>query len=68
MLQAIKFPISVNFDDGTTDMFDDVRDLECNLEHFDSEDAPGCTVFDAAGRRLVLRIELLELKDLRLAT
>ena len=68
MLQAIKFPVSVTFDDGTTDVFDDIEDLECNLEHFDSERAPGCTVLDAQGQRLVLRIELLHLEELRLAS
>ena len=65
MQQAIAFPVYVTFEDGTTEAFDDVSDLECNLEHFDSELSPTCSVFDANGQRLVLRIDLLELKELR---
>ena len=66
MQQAVKFPVYVTFGDGSTNTFDDIADLECNLEHFDSQRSPECLVVDSQGRRLVLRIELLELKELRL--
>ena len=65
MQHAVKFPVYVTFGDGTTETFDDITDLECNLEHFDSQRSPECMVVDSQGQKLVLRIELLELKELR---
>jgi hypothetical protein len=64
---SVVFPISVSFEDGTLEHYDDARDIELNLEHFDSESSPGCHVADHQGRKVVLRVELLELKELRLS-
>jgi hypothetical protein len=62
------FPISVTFEDGSTERYANVDELECNLEDFDSEQSPDCLVVDAQGRRLVLKLKMLELKELRVAT
>jgi hypothetical protein len=61
------FPIYVTFEDGSTECYLDIDHLECNLEDFDSEQAPDCSVVDAHGRPLVLKLKMLELKELRLA-
>ena len=66
MAEPVVFPIRVTFGDGTTEMYEDVADIECNLEQLDSLSSPDCTVTDAKGRRLVLRVELLDLQELRL--
>jgi hypothetical protein len=68
MHHRVLFPVFVSFEDGTSESYDSVEDLECNLEHFDSESSPGCAVVDAKGQRLVLKLELLELKELRVSS
>jgi hypothetical protein len=61
------FPISVKFEDGTIETYDDVEDLETNLEVFDSELATDCEVRDYLGRHTRLQIgENLVLKELSL--
>lgn len=67
MNNSVRFPISVTFEDGEVTHYDDIKDLELNLEDFDSETASGCCVSDATGRPVVLKVELLQLKKLRLA-
>jgi hypothetical protein len=64
---SVVFPIAVTFENGATERYADVRDLECNLEHFDSDSSPGCLVVDGEGKRVTLKLELLQLKELRLA-
>lgn len=67
MTEKVVFPIAVKFEDGTTELFDDVASLETDLEVFDSESSPDCEVTDALGRVVRLRVsERLELKDLSL--
>jgi len=60
------FPITVVFENGEVKNYEDVRDLELNLEHFDSE-ADDCSVRDAMGREVRLKLELLTLQTLELA-
>jgi hypothetical protein len=67
MSDTVLFPVCVTFEDGLTERYADVEDLECNLEDFDSESSPGCHIVDARGRRVVLKLKLLQLKELRLA-
>lgn len=67
MTDKVVFPISVKFEDGTTETYDDVKSLETDLEVFDSESSPDCEVTDALGRRVRLRVdENLVLKELSL--
>jgi len=61
------FPISVSFEDGSVESFDDILDLETNLEMFDSDLSPKCIATDALGRRIRLRINnVLVLEELSL--
>ncbi len=61
------FPISVKFEDGTIETYNDVEELETNLEVFDSEVASACEVKDYHGRPVRLRVsENLVLKELSL--
>jgi hypothetical protein len=44
------FTISVRFEKGEVQSYDDVSALETDLEMFDSESSPDCEVRDALGR------------------
>ena len=52
----VAFPISIRFEDGTTETYDSVEGLETDLEVFDSESSQDVYVRDALGRRIRLRI------------
>lgn len=61
------FPISVKFEDGTIETYNDVEELETDLEVFDSELATDCEVKDYHGRPVRLRVgENLVLEELSL--
>lgn len=62
-----QFPISVRFEDGEIETYDDLEELIHNLEHFDSDVDKDCEARDAAGRRVRLKLYLLELKEFSLA-
>jgi hypothetical protein len=63
----VVFPISVKFEDGTIETYNDVEELETDLEVFDSELATECEVRDYQGRRVRLRVgENLVLEELSL--
>ncbi len=62
------FPISVKFEDGSIEVFDDVESLETGLEMYDTDLAQDCEVRDALGRVVDLLIDQrLELKRFELA-
>ena len=61
-----EFPIYVRFENGEVETYDDVEDLIHNLEDFDSDVNTDCEVRDAHGRRVRLKLKLLELKELSL--
>ncbi len=62
-----EFPISVRFENGEIESYDDLEDLIHNLEDFDSDVNKDCEARDAFGRRVHLKLKLLELKELSLA-
>jgi len=62
-----QFPIYVRFENGETETYDDVEELILNLEDFDSDLDKDCEARDALGRRVRLKLKLLELKELSLA-
>ena len=62
-----EFPISVRFENGEIETYDDVEELTHQLEHFDSDRDTDCEARDALGRRGRLKLELLDLKELSLA-
>lgn len=66
MKSDVAFPITVTFEDGTTETYDNAVSVECDLEYFDSKQATGCSVVDAHGRRLRLKVDMLELQILEL--
>ena len=59
-----QFPIYVWFENGEVESYDDVEDLIFNLEDFDSDVNTDCEARDARGRRVRLKLVLLELKEL----
>ncbi len=63
---APTWPLTVTFSNGESADYQDVEDLECNLEFYDSNQDLRCTVKDAAGRDVYLVLEF-EVKELRLA-
>ena len=62
----VKFPLTVRFEDGSTEEYTDERDIELNLEDFDSALDVECEVTDALGRKVFLRLKLLNIEELRL--
>ena len=63
--REIEFPVRVTYDDPEEDdeVFDNEDSLCWSLEFFDSSDPEeGATVFDARGRRLLLILELQQIK------
>ena len=61
-----EFPLTVTFEDGSTERYTSTRDLECNLEEFDSEKDVLCRVHDAKGRPVILTVKLLKVRKLEL--
>lgn len=64
--KEVIFPLTVRFEDGSTELYSDERDLETNLEDFNSEIDTECQVVDALGRQVFLRLKLLSIEELRL--
>jgi len=62
-----EFPISVRFENGEIEQYDDLEHLIHNLEDFDSDRDTDCEARDAVGRRVRLKLILLDLKELSLA-
>lgn len=62
--KAPVFPISVRFEDGEVEEYNDVEELVTGLEDFDSDIDTACEVRDHLGRPLRLKLKLQELKDL----
>jgi len=60
----VVFPIIVTFEDGSRDEYNDIAEIECNLEDFDSEQETRCYVVDQMGQELNLRVKLLSLKEI----
>ena len=61
------FPISIRFEDGSTETFNNIDSLETDLEPFDSNSAPACEVRDALGRGVRLKVnDRLVLEELAL--
>jgi len=60
----VVFPISIRFEDGEVEEFQNREDLELNLEYFDSEKACDCEVRDKLGRRVQLKVHALEIKEI----
>jgi len=63
----VVFPLTVFFENGETEAYEDVEDLELNLEDFDSDTDTACGVRDNLGRKVRLKIHLLSLETLEVA-
>ncbi len=61
------FPITVEFEDGEIETYDDIEHLVCNLEDFDSDLDTTCRVKDKLGRLVRLKLKTLDLKELSIA-
>ena len=61
------FPISVRFENGEVEEYENVDELIHNLEDFDSDLDTACDARDAYGRPVRLKLKLLDLKELSLA-
>lgn len=58
MSSKVEFPISVRFEDGTVETFEDVDALETDLEVFDSAQATDCEVTDCRGRLVRVKVNM----------
>lgn len=64
----VQFPITVRFEDGESEVYEDFKDLELNLEDFDSTRSADCAVTDALGRQIRLKIHLQVIEELQLVS
>ena len=62
-----EFPISIRFENGEVEEYEDVDELIHKLEDFDSDLDTACDARDARGRPVRLKLKLLDLKELSLA-
>jgi len=63
----VVFPITVEFEDGESETYDDIEHLVCDLEDFDSDLDIACRVRDKLGRLVRLKLKTLDLKELSIA-
>jgi hypothetical protein len=61
-----EFPIFVRFENGEVESYESVEDLIHNLEDFDSDLNMDCEATDVWGRKVRLKLKLLDLKELSL--
>ncbi len=66
MKDSPKFHLTIRFENGQTDTYESIEDLEQNLEDFDSDQDIQCEVRDALDRPVRLKISLLQLTVLEL--
>jgi hypothetical protein len=66
MNSDVSFPVSVTFENGEVERYENVEELELNLEDFDSDVDVECRVVDSLGRPVRLKLKLLEVKELTL--
>lgn len=64
----VVFPISIRFEDGEVEEFQNREELELDLEYFGSETSRDCEVRDKLGRRVRLKVHALEIKNLSVAS
>jgi hypothetical protein len=65
-MEEVVYPISIRFEDGGVEQYDDVEALETDLEDFDSDADTNCEARDKLGRLVRLKVDMLELKELSL--
>ncbi len=66
MKTDVEFPLTVRFEDGSVEQFDNIESLEQDLEDFDSDRDVECSVTDKLGRPVRLKLKTLEVKELSL--
>ena len=64
--QSVKFPLTAIFDDGSTEQYDDITNLEQNLEFFNSDREGDVQILDRLGRPVYLILDFLQVKVLKL--
>jgi hypothetical protein len=64
MSNSVIFPIRVYFEDGEVQEYEDVSDLEMNLEDFDSDLDKDCKIVDKLGRPVKLKLKLLQVESI----
>ncbi|MDT7540105.1 MAG: hypothetical protein QOE33_9 [Acidobacteriota bacterium] len=63
METGVEFPLTVTFEDGSTERYESVESLEQDLEDFDSDVDVQCRVADGRGRAVRLKVKMLEVKE-----
>jgi hypothetical protein len=67
-METPAFPITFYWlSTGEVEVFESIMDIECNVEHFDSDER-AAEVTDANGRPVRLRVSLLSMEIFELAT
>ena len=55
---SIRFPLTLIWEDGSSQELVDIADIQCNLEDFDSRKSPQCSLTDANGEEIDLRVSM----------
>ena len=64
--KSVQFPLTAIFDDGSTEQYDDITNLEKNLEFFNSDREDYIQIIDKLGRPVYLILDFLQVKILKL--
>jgi len=54
----VVFPITMTWEDGSTQVLPNLASLECDLEDFDSAREPTCKIVDAEGFDVTVHVSL----------
>jgi hypothetical protein len=68
MNDEVIFPIRVYFENGETQEYESISDLEMNLEDYDSDIDVDCKVVDKLDRPIRLKLRLLQVESICLQT
>ena len=66
LYKDIKFPLILIDEEGETHHYEDIPDLECNLEDFDSNTDLDFVLTDSNGNDIFLVMKLTRIQELRL--
>jgi hypothetical protein len=65
--KEVAFPLTMTWEDGSKQTFQNREELECDLEDFDAEKEPNCELEDAHGYKVSIKLSLKSIERLELA-
>ncbi len=62
---SIVFPLTLTWEDGSTQSLSSLADIECNLEDYDSSRELNCSIVDAEGFDVHLKVSMTWIENLK---